>query len=61
VQKRQLLSSKSGTVNVIATSGDGFSSEYELYISSSIASVVGTVGLVGIGTTAATVLKKKKK
>ena len=50
---------KGSTVTVIATSADGFSSEYEVRVSSPLAVAIGAAGVAGVG--AAVFATKKKK
>ena len=40
---------KGSTVTVIATSADGFSSEYEVRVSSPLAIAIGATGVAGVG------------
>lgn len=54
-----LTALKGGTVTVIATSADGFSSEYEVRVSSPLAVAIGAAGVAGVG--AAVFATKKKK
>ncbi len=56
-----LTAIKGGTVNVIATSGDGFFAEYEVSISSPAAGVVGVVGMAGAGVVVISAIAKKRK
>ena len=50
---------KGSTVTVIATSADGFSSEYEVRVSSPLAIAIGAIGVAGVGS--AVFARKRKK
>ena len=50
---------KGSTVTVIATSADGFSSEYEVRVSSPLAIAIGATGVAGVGAAVFAIKKKK--
>jgi hypothetical protein len=50
---------KGSTVTVIATSADGFSSEYEVRVSSPLAIAIGATGVAGVGS--AVFARKRRK
>ena len=56
-----LTALKGGTVNVIATTDDGFGVGYEVKISSPITGIMAIIGLAGTGTVLMVAKKRKKK
>lgn len=51
---------KGSTITVIATSADGFFSEYEVRVSLPLAIAIGATGVTGVGAAVFAIKEKKK-